>query len=1454
MKKYLLLSLALGTLAPLPLAAQESAPAPAAEQPAASPLQNDPELLIGKLDNGLTYIIRHTAEPAGRGSLRLYVNTGSLNEDETNSGISHFLEHMVFNGSRHFKRGELIPTMQKLGLGFGGDANAYTAFLQTVYMLDLPSLDDKTVDFALTIMRDFADGALLEDDAIDHERGIIVSELKARDSAGYRAGMALIEQMVPGTRLPVFTPIGQEEIIKHAPYSVVRDYYRNNYLPQRMTVIATGDFKPEDMEKLVKEHFAGIEDRGNPPRPAIGTPTNFGADERIIPNPEQAHSQLSVTVVSPYEEKPDTIEKRIEDMPMLMAAAMLNQRFVRLAREADSPFVKASAGEEDLFETAHLFTLSAIAEPGKWKEALTAAEQELRRAAQYGFTQQELSEVSAMILSGCKQAEATWATTDAKSMADALVASISEKTVPTAPTEDTRAVKLAMARVMANPDLCRQALAKAYEADRAKLSLAGAVAEDATPENLRAVFNAAHAQDVSKSEEAELPPYAYPTIGEAGKVVSVEKLEDIGVTKVVLSNGVKVNLKPVDFAEGEIAVSASVDGGSLRLAHTPGLNGMCSAVIGNGGLEAHSRTELQRIMAGHHVGMSFEIDATRFNFNGVCSPEDLELQCNLLAASILHPGFRNEGEVLLRRSMPAAYNKMRTTPQGAQSYQGNRVVFGEDSRFIVPTQEQAEAVTTAQVKEAVTPWLQDGAMEVTLVGEFKPEEVLPLLEKTFGAMPARKAEFTPLAEEEKCVNFAPWGQRAFLRYDTTLDKTLVSQVRFAGDGTDKHRNRRLQVLASIAREKLFDGLRAELGESYSPSCSLSTNSDFPNAAIITTTSAGVKGNRVKVNSAMDAILADIGRGQLTQDDVDCALLPIITSVEKARRTIGWWVGNLSELQSNPERLGLMRDQLDDLRSITLDDINALAREVFGSDKIDYLFTVPADYDEDAPAAESTESAEETAAPAEEPSAEETAEAAAAAAPAPAAPTNYAIILSPAVVQDPAWLEVAQALNKKHPQAKALGVPELSEVALTAALRMTGARYAALIAKPEEIGRELVNDLNRAARRVDDDPWGDCICGIITGATAADALQLAGDNEPLVIKRLLATTNVGWHRFEHSCCITDWTDAPVLEQRGYTEPEQRPCKEQALAEFRKQFETERPQMLVTSSHATPFNLEMPFGYGLIFPTGNQFHLLPAAELPEFADKVLNPAMGMNNLAPLKKMAETHESIANDGERRIWLAAGNCLFGNAAHTADSMAVTALSGYGCRAVAGYTVPSWYGAAGWGTLGLFCGNTDGTTLAEASFLNNQFILHDTMKLNPQLLAVRFNGDTFAPGPMIQALMKNHITFPEEKVQDVLGLIHDRDVFAFYGDPAYSASVDSSHQHAPYSITWDKEARTCTLTANADTKDRAAIWFPDWLTRDSVRRCDGDDAVLEHAELTNDFLLLPVLDMKKGESTTIKL
>lgn len=476
----------------------------------------------------------------------------------------------------------------------------------------------------------------------------------------------------------------------------------------------------------------------------------------------------------------------------------------------------------------------------------------------------------------------------------------------------------------------------------------------------------------------------------------------------------------------------------------------------------------------------------------------------------------------------------------------------------------------------------------------------------------------------------------------------------------------------------------------------------------------------------------------------------------------------------------------------------------------------------------------------------------------AAEDGYVIVISNATATQPEWTNVVKALIKKHPEAKSCVLPALNEVNLTKVLQKNQARYLAVVARPEEVGRVLVNDIHRAARKVDDDPWGDCMWGIITGHTAADALRIAKASKPLTIKRALGSTNLDASRFEHSCCITDWTGFPVLEQSGYTEPTQttytneteegRDIQQNGIQGiFAKQLATQKPQLIVTSSHATQFNLEMPFSMGLIFPAENRYYELPRPLMNKFVSGHLMPALHgqQEKLMQLVK-EEKLKSIDPDGETRVWLAAGNCLFGDAHNSDQSMAVTALSAYTCNQVVGYTVPSWYGKSGWGTMGTFFGNAKNTSLAEAHFLNNQFILHETMQLDPKLMNVSYNDEDFLPNKMVMDLSRAGVQVTEGNAKDCMGLVHDRDVLAFYGDPTWRAMLDTEHGNVPgFSVTWEGDT-TFTITADKAAKSRVGIWFPKRINGAS---CDRSDAVV-----TNDFILFPELDMQQGETLKINL
>ena len=266
---------------------------------------------------------------------------------------------------------------------------------------------------------------------------------------------------------------------------------------------------------------------------------------------------------------------------------------------------------------------------------------------------------------------------------------------------------------------------------------------------------------------------------------------------------------------------------------------------------------------------------------------------------------------------------------------------------------------------------------------------------------------------------------------------------------------------------------------------------------------------------------------------------------------------------------------------------------------------------------------------------------------------------------------------------------------------------------------------------------------------------------------------------------------MLEQTGYTEPttttydnstpEGRHITANGMQSlFGERLANANAQMVVTSSHATQFNLEMPFSRGLIFPANNRFYMLSSPNMRDFMTPLSQALRGRTE--GLAALAETLgcPAIEPDGTTRVWIAAGNCLFGDAHSTNQSMAITALSAYTCNQVVGYTVPSWYGAGGWGTLGTFVGVEENTTLAQAWYLNNQFILHNTTKIDPRLLNVRFDGESM--DYRFQAsVMRSGVRFTDhDTAHNALGLVHDRDVVAFYGDPAWSATIDSAHAKRP--------------------------------------------------------------------------
>ncbi|MAC38784.1 MAG: peptidase M16, partial [Oceanicaulis sp.] len=326
-----------------------------------SDLPADPDVRYGQLDNGLRYAIRQNDTPPNVASVRLVFNAGSLAEAEDQRGLAHFIEHMAFNGSAEVPEGEMVPLLERHGLQFGPDTNAFTGYETVGYQLDIPEVDEETLDTALFLMRQTASELLMDSEAIDRERGVILSEERFRNTPIRRWNTALWRFRLPDSLVPDRDAIGTVDVIETAQRERFVDYYENFYVPQRGMLVVVGDVDPDAIEAKIRDEFAdwqSIEDpRGDPDTGSVteGRPLSVG----YFHDPE-IYTIFTVDAVRPHEDELDTTQARFENNLANLGDAILSRRFATLTSSGTSPLIQASANHGSDFEIADRATVLAI--------------------------------------------------------------------------------------------------------------------------------------------------------------------------------------------------------------------------------------------------------------------------------------------------------------------------------------------------------------------------------------------------------------------------------------------------------------------------------------------------------------------------------------------------------------------------------------------------------------------------------------------------------------------------------------------------------------------------------------------------------------------------------------------------------------------------------------------------------------------------------------------------------------------------------------------------------------------------------------------------------------------------------------------------------------------------------------------------------------------------------------
>jgi zinc protease len=942
----------LGALVALGLASVVSFAAAAPKFPQeTSDLAPDPTVKFGTLPNGLRYAVVANHEPKGRASLRLLVNAGSLNENDDQQGLAHFLEHMAFNGSTNYPPGTLVEFFQRMGMSFGGDTNASTSFDRTQYLLELADTKEATLAEGLRVLSDYSGGLLLQLKEIDSERGIILSEKRARDSVSYRSFIDEFDYLFGDTRLPKRIPIGQAEIIQNAPRERFTEFYNTWYRPELITVIAVGDFDASAVEKQIIAGFTGFVARAPSAAspelgkiaPAPGLHTHFHYDR------EAPSTEVSITSIFPYAHENDTAAKRLNDLPRHIANAILNQRFSILAKKEGAPFMSAHASVSESFDFVRDASVSVTCKADQWAAALNVGENELRRALEFGFQQGEIQEIVANYTRQLEIAVKTAPTRRSSEVADGLVSSIRDGEVFTSAEADLALFKPALQKL--TPEDCLQALRKAWKADHCFVIVNGnAVLGDKAEEQIKAAYEKAHATVVSAPAKETAGVWGYSDFGKPGKVVKRQHIDDLDITEVTFENGVCLNIKKTDFTAGIISISARVSGGTkTEPTDKRGLAQLAAGTFDLGGLGKHSVDDLRRLLAGKDVGFRFQMDPGFFGFMGNTTPSDLLLQLQLLSAKLTDAGFRPEAMRQAQKGIEQMYIGFQHTANGPLALEVANLLASGDPRFGLPEKDVLLSRNLAEAKAWLQPFLSKAPLEVGVAGDLDIEATIEAASKTIGALPPREPQ--PEQPELLNVKFPSEPFSKFYSINSEIQKGLAVFYWPTTDGFDAHVTRRLNLLGSILSDRLRVKIREEMGGTYSPRASSFTSDTYPEYGYLSSAIDIAPENAAKIKAAVDAISADLAANGVNEDEILRAKQPILTSIRESVRTNAYWIVSvLNRAQGKPVVLDWARDRESDINGVTKAELDALARSYLPVLRISHVVIVPAPKVPAAPAA------------------------------------------------------------------------------------------------------------------------------------------------------------------------------------------------------------------------------------------------------------------------------------------------------------------------------------------------------------------------------------------------------------------------------------------------------------------------------------------------------------------------
>jgi len=951
-QRKVLFALTLSTLALAACAPRAERVASAPPKPVwafmASDVPVDPGYRFGQLPNGMRYAIRANASPRGTALVWMQIDAGSLDESDAERGFAHYVEHMAFNGSTNVPEGEMIKLLERHGLAFGADTNASTGYEATTYKLDLPKSDPELLDIALMLMRETVSELRFEPAAVERERGVVLAEMRDRDGFQIRNYQSQVEFLHPGARYVSRLAIGTAETLNAASAATLKAFWRREYVPRHTTLIVVGDFDAVAVEQAIRARFGDWRPAPVEPAPRAGPFDRGGAQPRSGIHIDPALSEnIGVSRTGPWLDEPDSIAQRRENLLRQVGYGIVNRRLLRRSREANAPFRAASFATGDLFEEARQTRLGIDTVDGRWRRGLVTAGEEYRRALTFGFTSDEVAEQVAIIRTANRNSAAGENTRDHSALVGAVLALINDDKVPDTPSRSAARLEAFIPQI--TPDAVLAALKReAIPLDAPQLRFQGRVPPGGGEAGLRAAWQEAMSKPLTRGEVKAASAFAYTDFGPAGTVVSDSVEPVLGIRELRFANNVRLNLKRTDLQKDRVLVQLSIDGGNMLATRDNPLATRMVTVLALGGLGKHSKDEIDTLMAGRNVGSAFNSTDESFTSLAATTPADLGLQLQLLAAQTTDPGYRREGEVLYRQTINNMFASLRATPGSALSADLGAILADNDPRFSLGKVDAFRALTFAKLKTDITERLQNGAIEIGLVGDFDEAEAIQAVARTFGALPLREAEFRPWADRRDRP-FTADHKRRVLRHTGIKDQALVNMVWKTRDAADPVEALGLELLERVVRLELTEVLREKLGKAYSPGASSQLSFTWRGYGTFSITASLAVSEVPAARAAIAEALAGLRAAPIDPDLLLRARAPMLEDFDNALKTNQGWLALTDRAQTEPDRIDRHVKGKERLLALTPAQLQTLARRYLTAEGAVEITVLPEGVEEPASA-------------------------------------------------------------------------------------------------------------------------------------------------------------------------------------------------------------------------------------------------------------------------------------------------------------------------------------------------------------------------------------------------------------------------------------------------------------------------------------------------------------------------